>query len=99
MVQAAAEVSTQWRAVEELREARLTREQDLQHDQARMNAQLVAFQQMLLAQVGIEEARARAFVAAMTAITPVSDPSSTLRILDMARDLLAPPVMNADWTR
>jgi hypothetical protein len=81
----------------------LRRELELQNDQARMNVQFAAFQEMLSAQVGIEEARALAFVAAMHAITPVSDPATTLRILDMARDLLdrpvAPPVMDADWRR
>lgn len=103
LVQAAAEVAGHWRQVEELREARLRKEQELQRDQARLDAQLVAFQQLLLAQVAIEEARSRAFAAAMATITPMSDPAFIPRILDMARDLLdravAPPVMNADWGR
>ena len=101
IAQGVATVAQEWRQVEELRESRLLKEQELRQERARMRVQLRAFEGALAAQVGLEQARGAAFAAAMNAISPVRDPTATARILDMAAAILDRPLpmpaMNADW--
>lgn len=100
VVQGIAAVSQEWRMVETLRETRLVRELEFRRDRAQLRVRLKAFEAALATQVGLEQTRANAFGAAMAAIMQSQDREATIRVLEMARDILGRtftlPAIDAD---
>jgi hypothetical protein len=84
---------THWSRLEELKEERLRREQDLRKEESSLEAKLAAFQATLQAQVGAEISRSQSFIAAMQAVSVAQDPAVTHQILEMAHELLARPLV------
>jgi hypothetical protein len=84
---------THWFQLEGLKEERLSREQGLRMEEAKVKAQLAAFKTMLKSYIGAEEARSQSFIAAMQALSVVQDPEVTRQILAMAHELLDRPLV------